>query len=126
MQKWIIALACAAIVGWFVWFQVNTTKIAYVNGVAPYDVMPNREYILQADCYVFAWLDHGKTGTAYPLLGTNLPGARTSVDALPREVSAAKIGQPQPLVRLMEVVPKGTRFRLRCRGSNAEPRRGWS
>jgi hypothetical protein len=112
MFKWIIALVCVAAAGWFLWFQYNTTKISYVNGVPPYDVMPNREYVLQADCYVFAWLDHGKSGTAFPLLGVNLPGARTSLDALPREVSTALVGKPQPLVRLMDAIPKGSRFRL--------------
>lgn len=112
MIKWLIALVCAVVLGGFLWFQFNTTKIAYVNGVAPYDVMPGREYILQADCYVFAWHDHHKSGTAYPLLGVNLPGARTSVEALPREVSTAKLKEQLPLVRLMDVIPKGTRFRL--------------
>jgi hypothetical protein len=112
MLKWIIALVCVLSAGWFLWFQFNTTKIAYVNGVAPYDVMPNREYILETDCYVFAWNDHKKSETAYPLLGVNRPGVRTSVDALPREVSAAKVGEAQPLVRLMDVAPRGTRFRL--------------
>lgn len=110
MMKWLIAIVCAALLGWFIWFQVNTVKISYVNGLPPYDVMPGREYVLQTDCYVFAW--HRGIATAYPLLGVNLPGARTSLDALPREVSAALVGQPQPLVRLMDAIPKGTRFRL--------------
>lgn len=110
MLKWIIAVVCASVVGWFLWFQINAIKISYVNGLAPYDVMPGREYILQHDCYVFAW--HEKIATAYPLLGVNLPGAPTSVTALPREVATTQIGQPHPLVRLMDMVPRGTRFRL--------------
>lgn len=110
MLKWIIATVCLALFGWFVWFQLNTVKISYVNGLAPYDVMPGREYVLQCDCYVFAW--HEKIATAYPLLGVNLPGAATSVEALPREVAAAKVGQPLPLVRLMDAIPRGTRFQL--------------
>jgi hypothetical protein len=110
MPKWIIAVVCTALLGWFLWFQVNTTKISYVNGVSPYDVMPGREYILVCDSYVFAW--HKSIATAYPLLGVNLPGARTSVVALPREVRTDLVGSPQPLVRLMDVIPKGTRFRL--------------
>jgi hypothetical protein len=110
MSKWIIAVVCAALLGWFLWFQANTTKISYVNGLSPYDVMPGREYILQHDCYVFAW--RKEIGTSYPLLGVNLPGAAGSVDALPREVSVEQLGRSQPLVRLMDVIPKGTRFRL--------------
>lgn len=112
MLKWFIAAVCVVLLGWFIWFQVNTVKISYVNGLAPYDVMPGREYILQHDCYVFAWHDRKSIATANPLLGVNLPGARTSLDALPREVSREKIGQSLPLVRLMDVIPQGTRFRL--------------
>lgn len=112
MLKWIIAAIIAVLLGWFIWFQVNTVKISYVNGLAPYDVMPGREYVLQHDCYVFAWHDRKSIATAYPLLGVNLPGARSSVDALPREVARERIGQALPLVRLMDVIPKGTRFRL--------------
>jgi hypothetical protein len=110
MLKWIIAVALAAGLGWFIWFQLNTTKISYVNGLAPYDVMPGRDYVLQCDCYVFAW--HKSIATAYPLLGVNLPGARTSLAALPREVREDLIGTAQPLVRLMNVIPKGTRFKV--------------
>lgn len=110
MLKWIIALVCAALLGWFLWFQINTVKISYVNGLAPYDVMPGREYILQHDAYVFAW--RKPIATAYPLLGVNVPGARASFEALPREVTPAQIDGPHPLVRLMDVIPKGTRFRL--------------
>jgi hypothetical protein len=110
MVKWIIAVGLAAVLGWFVWFQLNTTKISYINGLPPYDVMPGRDYVLQCDCYVFAW--HKSIATAYPLLGVNLPGARTSLAALPREVRADLVGTPQPLVRLMNVIPKGTRFKV--------------
>lgn len=110
MLKWVIAAVCAALVGWFLWIQFNAVKISYVNGLAPYDVMPNREYILQRDCYVFAW--HKSTTTAFPLLGTNHPGVRTRVEALPHEVSALMVGRDQPDVRLMDVIPRGTRFRL--------------
>lgn len=110
MLKWITAVAFAACLGWFAWFQLNTTKISYVNGLAPYDVMPGRDYILQHDCYVFAW--HKSIATAYPLLGVNHPAVRTSVSALPREVSASLVGTAQPLVRLMNVIPRGTRFKV--------------
>lgn len=112
MLKWLIALICTALLGWFIWFQMNTVKISYVNGLAPYDVMPGREYVLQHDCYIFAWHDRKSIATAYPLMGVNLPGAESSLAALPPTVSREQIGQPFPLVRLMDLVPKGTRFRL--------------
>jgi len=109
-MKWLIPAAGLAILGWFVWYQVNTTKISYVNGLAPYDVMPGREYILEHDCYVFAW--HKSIATAYPLLGVNHPDVRTSVAALPREVRPDLVGTAQPEVRLMNVIPQGTRIQI--------------
>ncbi|MEI6106017.1 MAG: hypothetical protein WCR49_03295 [Opitutae bacterium] len=109
-MKWLIPVGGLILAGWFAWFQLNTTKISYVNGLAPYDVMPGREYILQHDCYVFAW--HKSIATAYPLLGVNHPAVRTSLAALPKDVRADLVGTPQPLVRLMNMIPQGTRFKL--------------
>jgi hypothetical protein len=110
MLKWIIALVCVAIAGWFFWFQINTTKISYVNGLDGYSHLPNREYVLVQDCYVFAW--RHPIGTSFPLLGTNAPGAATRVNALPAEVSRAQMDQPRPGVRLMDPIPQGTRIKL--------------
>ncbi len=109
-MKWLIPVVGLVFASWFAWFQLNTTKISYVNGLAPYDVMPGREYILQHDCYVFAWRQ--SIATAYPLLGLNRPALATSVAALPQKVSPELIGHSRPLVRLMDVIPQGTRFRL--------------
>jgi hypothetical protein len=108
MSKWIIATACVALLGWFAWFQIHAVKISYVNGLDRYAHLPNQEYILEQDCYVFAWREH--IDTAYPLLGVNAPGVRVSVPALPREVTRANLGKDFPAVRLMDIIPKGTRF----------------
>lgn len=109
-MKWLIAVVLVVLAGLGLWWQLNTTKISYVNGLERYAEMPNREYILEYDCYVFAW--HKHIATAHPLLGVNAPGARTSVAALPREVTRDNIDKVFPLVRLMDVIPKGTRFRI--------------
>lgn len=111
MPKWIIATICAALLGWFIWFQLNTVKISYVNGLDRYVEQSNREFVLELDCYIFAWRDRN-IPTAWPLLGVNAPGVPTSVAALPGEVSRTNLGKDFPLVRLMDVVPKGTRFRI--------------
>jgi hypothetical protein len=110
MMKWLLAIGLVVLAGLGLWWQINTTKISYVNGLEAYADMPNREYILEHDCYVFALRQH--IATAHPLLGVNAPGVATSLAALPREVSAGQLGKDFPLVRLMEIVPKGTRFRI--------------
>jgi hypothetical protein len=109
-MKWLIAIVGAALVGWFIWFQVNTTKISYVNGLAPYDVMPGREFILQQDCFVFADREHPASG--FPLLGTNHRDARTRVPALPESATADLRGRELPGARILDVIPRGTRFLL--------------
>jgi hypothetical protein len=108
MWKWIIALGGALLFGWFLWFQMNTTKISYVNGLAPYDVMPGREYILQHDSYVFAWKKNPTSG--FPLLGANAPSVRTSVSALPANSSRDNIGREFAEVRIVDLIPRGTRL----------------
>lgn len=110
MSKWLLAVALVVLAGLTLWWQVNTTKISYVNGLERYADRPNREFILERDCYVFAWREH--IATANPLLGVNAPEVPTSVAALPREVTRDNIGREFPLVRIIDVIPKGTRFRL--------------
>lgn len=107
-MKWFIAIVGAVLVGWFIWFQVNTTKISYVNGLSPYDVVPGREYILQQDCFVFVDRDHPTTG--FPLLGTNHRDARTRVAGLPETASNDAVGKHFASVRILDVIPRGTRF----------------
>lgn len=109
-MKWLILVVVLVVAALGLRWQMNTTKISYVNGLDQYADLPNREYILLTDCYVFAW--HEKIATAYPLLGVNSPAAQARVDALPREVLAANVGKELPGVRLMDAVPKGTRFRI--------------
>ncbi len=110
MLKWLIAIVGAVLVGWFAWFQFNATKIAYVNGLAPYDVMPGREYLLQLDCHVFAW--RHESASRYPFLGVNHPQAGRRVSPLPHPASAADVGRELPEVRILDFIPKGTPFRL--------------
>jgi hypothetical protein len=107
-MKWLIAIVGAALMGWFIWFQVNTTKISYVNGLAPYDVMPGREFILQQDCLVFSDREHPTSG--FPLLGTNHRDARTRIAALPETVTADLRGKELPRARILDLIPRGTRF----------------
>jgi hypothetical protein len=107
-MKWLIAIAGAALLGWFIWFQVNTTKISYVNGLAPYDVVPGREYILQHDCFVYS--DRAQPTSGFPLLGTNHRDARTRVAALPEAATPELRGRELPGVRILDVIPRGTRF----------------
>ena len=109
-MKWLIPLVGLALAGWFFWFQANTTKISYVNGLAPYDVMPGREYILQHDCYVFNWIEHPASG--FPLLGTNATGAATRVSALPADSSDSYRGRTLAEVRIVDRIPRGTRLLL--------------
>lgn len=111
MMKWLLAVVLVVLAGLGLWWQINTTKISYVNGLAAYAHLPNREFILQHDCYVFAWLDRS-IGTSNPLLGVNAPGVPTSVAELPREVTRENLGRNFPGVRLLDVIPQGTRIRL--------------
>ncbi len=111
-MKWLFITGSLIVAALALNWQLNTTKIAYVNGLDEYAHLPNQEFILVKDCYVFAWRQ--SIATAYPLLGTNVDGAPSSVAALPREVSTAALRAhaDDPVVRLMDVVPQGTRFRL--------------
>lgn len=111
-MKWLIIAAALVVASLGLYWQLNTTKISYVNGLDAYAHLPNQEFILVRDCYVFAWRQ--PIATAYPLLGTNADGSPASVAALPREVSRAalKAHADDPVVRLMDVIPQGTRFRL--------------
>ncbi|HVT72526.1 MAG TPA: hypothetical protein VHD61_05270 [Lacunisphaera sp.] len=110
MKQWLLSAVLVILVAAGLWWQLNTTKISYVNGLEPYVEWPNREFVLERDCYLFAW--HKHIDTAHPLLGVNAPDVPTRVTALPEKVDRANIGRTFPLVRIMDVVPKGTRFRI--------------
>jgi hypothetical protein len=107
-MKWMISIALAVLAGWFAWFQWQSTKVAYVNGLAPYDVVPGREFILQHPACVFAWKKKSMSG--FPLLGAHVAGARTSVPELPAQPTAVAVGAELPEVRILEVIPSGTRL----------------
>lgn len=111
-MKWLLFAFVAIVAAFAIRWQLNTTKISYVNGLDAYAHLPNQEYILVQNCYVFAWRE--PIATAYPLLGVNRPDATASVAALPREVSPAALIRhaDDPVVRLMDVIPQGTRLRL--------------
>lgn len=111
-MKWLILAGTFLLAALAVYWQLNTTKISYVNGLDAYAHLPNQEFILVRDCYVFAW--RKPIATAHPLLGVNAPGIATSVAALPREVNPATLTAhaSDPVVRLMDIIPRGTRFRL--------------
>lgn len=111
-MKWLIIAAVLVLAALGVRWQLNTTKISYVNGLDAYAHLPNQEFILVKDCYVFAWKE--SIATAYPLLGTNTPGVAAKTAALPLETNAATVTNPAEgsAVRLMDFIPQGTRFRL--------------
>lgn len=109
-MKWLIIVGLVVVVALGLHWQLNTTKISYVNGLDAYAHLPNQEFILVKDCYVFAWRE--QIATAYPLLGVNSSAVTASVTVLPREVAAVNLAKEDPVVRLMDVIPQGTRFRL--------------
>lgn len=111
-MKWLIIVGSVIVASIALYWQVNTTKISYVNGLDAYAHLPNQEYILVKDCYVFAW--RKSIATAHPLLGVNAPDVVARVDALPREVSKVTLDRhaDDPVVRLMDVIPQGTRIRI--------------
>lgn len=109
-MKWVYLSVAAILVALGLYWQVNTTKISYVNGLAPYDGMPGREYILQQDCYVFAWRENATSG--FPLLGTGHPDVRTRVAALPAAGDRTLIGRELEQVRIVDLIPRGTRLLL--------------
>jgi len=109
-MKWLIIVGALVVAALGLRWQLNTTKISYVNGLDAYAHLPNQEFILVKDCYVFAWRE--QIATAYPLLGVNSPAVTARVAALPATVAATHLEQDNPAVRLMDVIPQGTRFRL--------------
>ena len=109
-MKWLLSVTLVVIAVAAIWWQMNTTKIAYVNGLDAYAAMPNKEYVLEKDCYVFALRKH--IATAHPLLGLNAPDVAARTADLPVEVTRANIGKVLPNIRIMDVIPKGTHFRI--------------
>ena len=109
-MKWfIVAAATTALLAGFVFWQLNSTKTAYVNGLPQYNQLPGREFVFQRDCYIFKFKRHN---TEWPLVGANVPGAVISVSALPAEVSPKYVGAALPEVRIMDLARVGDRFKI--------------
>ncbi len=109
LMKWIIAAAAAVLLIGFVYWQLNSTKTAYVNGLPQYNQLPGREFIFQRDCYIFKFKRHN---TEWPLVGANAPGSVMSVPALPAEVSPQYVGAALPEVRILDLARIGDRFKI--------------
>jgi hypothetical protein len=103
-MKWFMAAVAIALFVAFTYFQLNSVKTTYVNGLAPYTTLPGRDYIVEHDCYVFKFKDQG---TDWPMLGS-----RETVPDLPEDVSALNIGADLPKVRILDVIHVGDHFRL--------------
>lgn len=109
MVKWIPLTVGALLLSGFIYWQLNETKTAYVNGLPLYNRLPGREFVFERGCYVFKFKHHD---TDWPLIGANAPGSLQSVAALPAEVSPKYVGAELPAVRILDVVHVGDRFRI--------------
>ncbi len=109
MSKWILAGVGAILIGFFIYWQANSVKEVYVNGLAPYSQIPGRLYVLERNCYIFKFKHHSSD---YPYIGANAPGEPMTVAALPAEVSRKFVGKDLPGVRILDVVHVGDRFRI--------------
>lgn len=103
-MKWIVGLLLLAFVGGFYWYESGSVKSSYVNGLPEYRSLPNRQYILEQDCYIFKLLGHN---TDWPLVGTH-----DQVPDLPAEVSARNVGATFAGVRIIDVARVGSQFKL--------------
>jgi hypothetical protein len=103
-MKWVIVAVVAALLAGYVYWQRQSVKTTYVNGLAPYTHLAGREYIVEQDCYIFKLKEHD---TSWPLLGS-----QATVPELPAQVSPANVGADMPGVRILDVVRIGDHFRI--------------
>ena len=103
-MRWLLAAVVAVMLGAFVYLQRHSTKTTYVNGLAPYTKLPNREFVLEKDCYIFKLKAED---TSWPLIG-----AHETVDALPEDVAPAHVGEDLPGARILDVLHVGDHFRI--------------
>ncbi len=104
MFKWILVAVGVVLIGGFVFWQRNSVKTSYVNGLSQYNKLPGREFIFECDCYLFKLASHP---TDYPLIGTH-----ETVSELPAAVQDKLVGSALPGVRLLDTVRTGTRFKI--------------
>jgi hypothetical protein len=103
-MKWLlIGVGVALLAGLFFW-QSQSTKTAYLNGLPLYRDLPNRQFIFERDCYIFKLKDHD---TDWPLVGTH-----ETTPELPAEVTEKNIGADLPGVRILGVAHTGERFKI--------------
>jgi hypothetical protein len=103
-MKWpLIAVGVALLAGLY-FAQRHSTKTAYLNGLPLYRDLPNRQFIFEADCYIFKLKDHD---TDWPLVGTHVTDPE-----LPAEVTAKNIGADLTGVRILDVARVGDRFKI--------------
>src|ERR1700679_3091308 len=103
-MKWLLVAVVAALLAGYVYWQRQSVKTTYVNGLAPYTGLAGREYILERDCYIFKFKAHD---TSWPLLG-----AQATVPELPADVKESNVGGDFPGVRILGIVRTGDRFRI--------------
>ena len=104
-MKWLLAavLALIGIVSVLL-LRSGGTKSAYVNGLAAYNTLPNREYILERDCYIFTLKDRPND---WPYMGSSL-----TVPGLPAVVDEKSVGADIPGIRIIDVARTGSHFRI--------------
>ncbi len=113
MWKWILISVAALALAIFAFLQLPSTKVAYVNGLEEYRDIPGREFLLQRPCYIFSYHERSKhTDAAYPLIGLNASDLTTSTPELPAEVSPEQMAKAHAKVRLMEIMPTGSIFKI--------------
>lgn len=103
-MKWILAAFAALLIAGFVYWQRQGVKVSYVNGLAAYSALPNREYIFQRDCYLFKLDDRS---SSWPYVGDH-----AVVASLPTEVDPKHLDVAHPAGRIIDVVRTGSRFKL--------------
>ena len=103
-MKWLFAVLFAALLAGYVYWQRNSVKTSYVNGLAPYTNLPGRDFILERDCYIFKFKSRDSD---WPLVGSH-----ASVPELPAEVTLANVDKEFPDVRILGVLKVGDHFRI--------------
>jgi hypothetical protein len=103
-MKWLLIALGVALVAALVFWQANSSKTAYLNGLPLYRDLPNRQFIFECDCYIFKLKDHD---TDWPLVATQL-----TVPELPAEVTENNVGADLPAVRILGIAHIGERFKI--------------